>query len=91
LTKSALWAYEHEYRMMRALDEDDHALGASWDGCVAFADPRSVVKLTLGARMPEETARELVEWVQANTPHVQIWRARLHDRKYEIIVERFQC
>jgi hypothetical protein len=86
-TKSALWAYEHEYRMFRALDGDAYALGVPWQGCVAAAEPRSVVKITLGARMPNRIVRDVVEWIQSNTPHVEIWRARLHDRRYAIVSE----
>lgn len=93
-TKSVLWAYEHEYRIMKVdwptpgRDPRAAALLVDWDQATALGPPQAVVGITFGARMPEPTRAELRARITAEYPHLEIWQARLHRTKYEIVCEQ---
>lgn len=90
LRKSALWSYEHEFRLIRVVDAPGVAarLGVEWEGRTAISDPGIVTGITLGARMPAEIADELFEYTQRERPDIEIWQASLHRTRYQIERER---
>jgi hypothetical protein len=91
LRKCDLWAYEHEYRVLRFLlpgaSESTH-LYVTWDGDVAIASANIAQAVTLGSRMDHATRTRLINWVKENAPHVEVWQAELHRNRYEIVRKR---
>jgi len=92
LTKSECWRYEDEYRLIRQgreLSADPRLadLLVSWDGDIAMAPREAVRAVTCGARMTDAAKEELGAWVRTNAPHVAIYHAHLHRRRYEVVVE----
>lgn len=96
LTKSTLWSYEHEFRIMRVdwpspgRDPKAATLRVGWEGTTALAERESVVGITLGAMMEEKDKRDLIAQVKAEFPHLEIWQASLHQKKYEIVRKRIK-
>lgn len=91
LRKARLWSYEREYRVIQ-FDLPDAGmskhLGVEWAGKIALADPKCVVAVTLGARMPDHVRSRLKECVKAHCPAVEVWQADLHRSRYEVVRER---
>lgn len=91
LRKCELWAYEHEYRVARL--NMPHAglaqhLTVQWEGTTAQAARSAAIGITLGAMMPDGRQDELLRWIRANRPDLQVWRAKLHPSQYTIVRER---
>lgn len=92
-TKSALCSYEHEFRVIKvdwmAPERDPRVVSllVGWEGTTAIAPREAVVGLTIGARMPENERTELLTRLDAEFPHLEVWQARLHRTRYEIISE----
>lgn len=95
-TKSALWGYEHEFRIMRVDWEDSRrdpravSLSVEWNELTALTKGEAVVGITVGAKMPHNTKAELLARIAAELPHLEVWQASLHRAKYEIISERIR-
>jgi hypothetical protein len=89
LRKCRHWEYEREHRVIR-IDLPDaamsHHLMVDWEGDIAIADPAIAKSITFGVRMEVNEQTELVEWIRANAPHVEMFKADLHESRYEIVV-----
>lgn len=91
LRKSPDWSYEHEHRVIRIMLSDagaSHHLMTEWDGDVAIAPKDIVTAVTVGCRMRVADRERLMAWIKANTPHIEVWQATLHDSRYELGRER---
>jgi Protein of unknown function (DUF2971) len=93
-TKSALWAYEHEFRIMRVEWTDPErdpraiSLRVEWNGATAVAPGDAVVGITIGAKMEERDRASLIACISTEFPHLEIWQGRLHRTRYEIASDR---
>lgn len=85
LWKCDLWAYEHEYRLVRTGADN---LGVRWDGNVAILPPRVVTRVTFGARACQPARDQLMSWAKINAAHLEFWQAQLHDQRYELVFDR---
>lgn len=81
LWKCNLWAYEHEYRLVRAGADN---LGIQWDQHVAITSPKAITRVTLGVRIKDSAKKLIRSWASTNAPHVEFWQAKLHDRRFEL-------
>lgn len=86
LRKCPDWKYEHEYRVVRM--EPVQRSAARWQGNIAIGSPQAATAITLGCRMPQPVRVRLIEWIKANTPHVEVWQAGLHRNRYEVTREQ---
>jgi hypothetical protein len=87
LRKAADWHYEHEFRSIRNMDAKGtvaETLGVVWDGDIALGGQEIASAITLGALMTPPVRAHLVEWISKNAPHVQVFQADLHERRFEI-------
>lgn len=95
-TKSKLWAYEHEFRIMRVdwtdpeRDPRAASLSVAWNNLTAMTQKDAVVGITIGARMPDDQKTELLARIAAEFPHLEVRQARLHRERYEITSERIK-
>jgi hypothetical protein len=87
LTKCKLWAYEAEYRAVQLrmpYARQSADLFCHWDGDVALGDATLARSVTLGYRMDDGNRHELIEWIETNAPHVEVWQATLHRSQYQV-------
>jgi hypothetical protein len=74
LTKAADWKYEEEYRII------DHAHGSG----NKFFPPELLVGVILGARMPIEDKRAVVEWAGARKPYIEVLQASVSPESFSL-------
>jgi hypothetical protein len=84
LTKATQWRYEREYRLIGP--QPGQPSEVSFNGEIGTLPMGSVTGMTIGARMEEAAAAELVRC--AIDRHIPVWRARLHDRNYRLTFDR---
>ena len=87
-TKGDIWDYEKEWRMIAPLE-----FPLAWvDGKPKGVHPlpkKSVSEVIFGARMSDEEVRLVCQIIKQQTDceHIRLQWARLHDSKYELVLE----
>jgi hypothetical protein len=95
-SKCSLWSYEHEFRIVKVewpvpgRNPTVSALQVRWEGVTAVAPARSVTGVTVGARMEPAVRADLIARIDSDFPHLEVWQAKLHRSKYEIVRERIK-
>jgi hypothetical protein len=91
LIKDEDWAYEHEYRFLAPQTKKAVQMlnrrGVKHEGGFLHIDPRLVVGVTLGAKMPQDARDDLLEFLRANRPDVGVRHARLATDRFEVEIE----
>lgn len=95
LVKSSHWAYEREWRIMRALQDASERVddcGTAHPVHLFAFPPSAVVEVVLGARMAEANREKLLNLVLSDSRymHVRVHEARPHESLFRIVLRELE-
>lgn len=79
-TKSTHWAYEKEWRCLHQKRPTDNS-----DNEICVIHPEEIEAVYMGCRMSEKNKQIIKGLLRDNLAHVQIYEAKLNDKRYELI------
>jgi hypothetical protein len=85
-TKATEWSYEREYQLLRTVGHRGPPPDPSVNGDFIMLPEKSVVGLTIGAKMNPTDVDRLLDVAKANG--LPVWHAHLHDREFRLRFQR---
>ena len=90
LTKSSIWAYENEWRILRPLQEADKVIEASPYSIHLFAFPHEMVReVILGYRISDELRSKIIQVVKGDEKYhdVQVLQEKPDEQEFKVRFE----
>jgi hypothetical protein len=82
LTKSAVWAYEKEWRIVAALRDKTKSYE------ILPYSPEEVGEIYLGCRISELDKTEILDIARARYPKAKVYEAKKHDKEFSLVFHR---